>query len=294
MVGFLLMTFNAQPPHGAAAATTENAPKGLEETLERTSHNGDVTLNKLSLDGNKYGHSVWISRKKERCKIKYFAQKTNSQSVYDRYVEFKKDKTIVMVCSGAFSTGDAVPIGLTVDNGVIANRNIDDKMDGLVVVYATGGIAVCDLDKGSLSLQSLSGSLDPRKDKAKLLDWAVQKGATIFQTQLLAYDNTLRVTSQARTERAERRFLVLAKSKSGELFHIVFYVTAKDAYLFDTAKQILDYLVNTKGVQVAAMLNVDTGHFNIMDLFDSYGNLDSQCHGDVDIKTAANLVIYYK
>ena len=57
----------------------------------------------------------------------------------------------VFACSGAYAySEDDVykPVSLTIDDGTPVNQNLYEKMDGLVVVYATGGIVVADIDKG--------------------------------------------------------------------------------------------------------------------------------------------------
>ena len=185
-----------------------------------------------------------------------------------------------------------MPVGITVDNGVIVNRRIDDSMDALVIVYATGGIVVSDIDEGNLNLASL-GTIDVRKDadKTKLLSWAEKEKATVFQTQLLAYRNSLRLTRSARTESAARRYLALAKNKEGELYHIMYNIR-NDVYLFDSTFDIVKSL-KEKEMEIVAVINTDTGSYDCLNLYNSNNDLNRNIGGTIDISTATNLVVHY-
>ena len=166
-------------------------------------------------------------------------------------------------------------------------------MDGLVIIYATGGIVVSDIDEANLYLGSLNKKIDPRSylDRAQLVKWAESEEATIFQTQLLAYKNNLRlVPNQARTESAERRILALATDSQSQLFHIIFNVT-KGVYLGDITKAIFNYL-NDNDMSVVAMLNLDTGAYNILNLFNEQGQ-STGIHGSTNLEKASNLLVYY-
>ena len=95
----------------------------LEDELEKTMYNGSAKLFKLEHDDDEYGHAVWVYRKSGKLKSKYFA----SGSVYRNYENWKRDKHIFMACSGAF-TNNNTPVGLTVDNGQIVNRLLEEDM----------------------------------------------------------------------------------------------------------------------------------------------------------------------
>ncbi|NER06170.1 MAG: hypothetical protein F6K17_28070, partial [Okeania sp. SIO3C4] len=259
--------------------TTRPKPFGIKLTDShyKDLFNGDVKVYELKSDNYRYGHSVWMYRKSKRVKAKYFAHKDlqSGKSVYSKYEDWKQGKNLIMTCSGAFTTdayGRSKPLGLTIDNGKMVNERIDEDMDGMVIVYATGGVVVSDIDEGNLYLASLKRKIDPRDpfDKAELVSWAKDEAATIFQTQLLVYRNELRVeVEKARTESAERRLLVLAQGREG-VMHIVFNIT-QGVYLGDISKAIHEHLKD-KGLNVIAMLNLDTGMYNIMDLYDKNGN----------------------
>ena len=269
---------------------------GLSETYYKGLYDDNVKVYKLYKDGDRYGQSIWLYRKSGKVKAKYFAHKDYSEdkSVYDRYNDWRDEEEIIMVCSGAFTSQDYTkPVGLTVDNGRVVNRKVEDSMDGLVIVYATGGIVVSDIDEGNLYLQSLNRKVDLRdsRDKYDLINWAESEDATIFQTQLLVYKNQLRIDREGRKERATRRLLVLGTDKRGDVVHIVFNVE-EDVYLYDIANEVLSYL-KSNNVNVIGMLNLDTGMYNIMEVYKEDGYQLSNVEGDEPVRKATNLLSYY-
>ena len=260
----------------------------LSEEHAQTLYRGSVRVYDVKNKGSDFGQSFWVFRGANKIQAKYFA----SGEVFNAYSSWSSGKHIFLVCSGAF-TSNNTPVGLTVDNGVIVNRKFDDTMDGLVIVYATGGIVVSDMDERKLYLQSANRHIDPRNanDKAELLRWAVAEDATIFQTQLLVFDNKIRFNlDRARTENAERRILVLAENSRGEVVHIVYNIQ-KGVYLGDVAQGIFQYLVGKK-MSVIAMLNLDTGSYNILEVYDE--NRSQMAYkGNTQVSKATNLLVYH-
>lgn len=268
----------------------------ISESHFKSFHNGDIRIFNLKEGHNTIGHTIWLNRKSGKVKAKYFAHKDlhTSKSVYQKYSGWKGEKDILMVCSGAFTTKDyATPLGLTVDNGKIVNRSINQDMDGLVIVYGTGGIVVSDMDEGNLYLGSLKKRIDPRNfmDKQTLISWAEKEEATIFQTQLLAYKNSLRIPSHAPKEEAERRLLVLAINPDGEVEHIIFNIR-REVYLYDISQMVFNYL-KAKNMNIVAMLNLDTGMYNILEVYDDDGDRESNVKGKENVSKATNLLTYY-
>ena len=291
-----------EEPIPSREITTKPAPPNISERMVRSSHRGNVRIYSMKNEGTDFGHSIWMSRKKGSIQAKYFAfreqNRLGTQTVYNRYVDWKRNKNIVAVCSGAFSTElpgrnnrNAVTVGLTVDNGRIVNRNIEHSMDGLVIVYATGGIVVSDIENKNLKIGNKYISVID--DKLELLDWAVSENATIFQTQLLVYNNTLRISRAGRTNERERRFLALVNSRKEGLFHVIFDVPY-NTYLFNAAKDLFYYLRDDKGMEVVALLNLDTGAYNVMELYQDGGQKDREITGITDIKVSTNLIVYHQ
>lgn len=268
----------------------------MSESHFKSYHNSDIRIFNLMNGHSTIGHTIWLNRKSGKVKAKYFAHKDlqTSKSVYQKYSGWKGDKDILLVCSGAFTTKDySTPLGLTVDNGKIVNRNINKDMDGLVIVYATGGIVVSDIDEGNLYLGSLNKRIDARNfmDKQTLISWAEKEEATIFQTQLLAYKNNLRIPRHAPKEEAERRLLVLAINPDGEVEHIIFNIR-REVYLYDISDLIFSYL-KAKNMNIVAMLNLDTGMYNILEVYDDDGDKEGNVKGKENVSKATNLLTYY-
>jgi hypothetical protein len=269
----------------------------LSSTHLKSFKDGNVTINTLKESYSDVGHSIWLKRGgTKEAKAVYFSE----GDVYGKLNKWKRGKELVLTCSGAFSddlykTNGALPVGLNVENGYIKNRTVvKEGMDGLVIVYATGGIVVSDLTKGDLFLQSLGKKVNVRKDvsaKYDLLKWAEDEKATIFQTQLLAYDNQLKIGYEGRKQKRERRFLSLAKTSSGTLYHIIFNFPSGE-YLYDGAKKVMEHL-NDKGMNVIALLNLDTGAYNVMDLNTGDYSIDSSVKGSTRVSDAVNLLSYH-
>ncbi len=64
-------------------------------------------------------------------------------------------------------------------------------MDGLIIVYATGGIVASDIESEYLFLQSVNEQIDvlSYQDLTEMLSWAQSEDATIVQTQLVVHEN---------------------------------------------------------------------------------------------------------
>ena len=287
---FLGIIITAFDFHTNPSPNERPASLKLSEDSYKTFYNGNVTVNKLFNEDDLMGYAIWLKRSSEKVKAKYFA----CGEANKRYEEWKSKRKIVMACSGAFTTNDygsPMPVGLTVDNGLVVNKNLNEEMDGLVIVYGTGGIVVSDIEKGDLHLKSINKSVDIREswDRYELTKWAEKEEATIFQTQLLAYDNNLRLeVNKARKDSRERRILVLVKDKKNTLFHVVFDIH-DGVYLGEIAEGILNYFKG-KDCYVAAMLNLDTGWYNLMKLYNEGQEIVLKKNPE---KNPTNLLAYY-
>ena len=276
---------------------------GITQKKVKSYHNNYVNIFSLKREGQNIGHAIWMKRQgtNNKVKAKYFAYKNQkgntTQTVHDRYSQWVTNKIPILSCSGAFSDDypgnnnpNLKPIGITVDDGRIVNRNIDFRMDGLVVVTNNGGMLVSDIQNKNFKIGNQV--LDVVRDKAKLLNWAQKNRSTIFQTQLLVFQNSLRISRAGRKKQRERRFLALAKSSSQNLYHIIIDLPNNN-HLFDASRDIFNFLSEDLKMNVIALLNLDTGSFNIMELYDSRGRRDYLVTGDTDIELATNLVTYY-
>ena len=272
-------------------------PESMSENLYKSFFDEKVRTYKIEYDSDYIGQSIWISRAENKINAKYFAYKQFGKDIHDRYLEWKEGKKLVLSCSGAYtySKSDEYPTGITVDNGNIVNRSIREDMDALVLVYETGGIAVSDIDDGDLYLGSLKKRVNirDRNDKYEFLGWAEEEKATVFQSHLLAYTNNLRIGEESDDDRAHRRILGLVKDEKGDLFHVIFNIR-EDISLYDISYTLFHYLRN-KDNEVIALVNLDTGAYDILEVYDESDAKIEGIHGDrsFSIRKATNLITYY-
>lgn len=244
---------------------------------------------------------VTMLREGDHIKAKYFAAKDyNDNSVYDRYLEWKKSNPkVVLFSSGTYFDNSGNPQGLTIDNGVIVNQSlIYDKMDALVIVYATGGVVVSNLKDGDLRIKinNVDRTLDIRgnsKDLDDFIQWSVDQQATVFQTHLLVYKNQVKIdlNTSSKTSR-ERRFLAVGRNEDGKLVHAIVN-SPTNSSLYDGTKKALEFLNSARQINITFMINLDTGAQNVFELHNSDCSTNSSIKGTLDPKEAVNLLTYY-
>jgi hypothetical protein len=237
----------------------------------------------------------------KRIKAKYFAAKDEKgRSVPARYLDWYKDKNVITLTSAGYMDGSVppVPVGLTIDNGRIVNRNIED-FDALVIVYATGGIVATNLDNADLTLQG--GGITPGRrfdirgnfrDREDFIEWAQSEEATVFQTHLLVYKNELTIDSRAEPTPKKRRFLAVGKDNSGQVCHVIVHSPEITSLLVGTQK-VKNFLNDYKDMDITFMINVDTGIQDVFFLFNSDGSLNNSITGSLPVNNAANILTYY-
>jgi len=241
-----------------------------------------------------------FSRKKNsqgKVKAKYFAKNAN-----DQFDNWRSNKRILFYCSGAFSESwdpNGRPIGITVDNGTVVNRNLVQTMDGLVIVYnggaQAGGIAVVNIEKECVNVNQGGKAkycLSEYQDRGPFLRWAESQSATVFQTQLMytkSYGRGFPTHRLTYGDQAERRFLAICMKK-GVVYHIVIDHPESD-YLNRSADKVIRYLSENLGYEIYGLFNLDTGGKNIMRAYDDKKNRIDGTSQDVD--DATNLLVYY-
>ena len=272
----------------------------FKESLCTTSFGGDVQVKTL-FDGYKeVGDVVWMSRKSKRLKAKYFAYKQYGQSVINRYNTWRKGRSIVAITSGAYGTGfndiTDIPVGLTIDNGIMVNKNLDLSKDALVIVEAVGGIRMTNIEDGRLTIQD-NGSkvldLNNSFHRGQFISWAKKKEATVFQTHLLIQNNTLKVHYNSSKSRALRKVLVLSKSSRGEIFHVIYNLQEASYTLQEVAQKILLHQTSL-GMKVIMAANLDTGGSNVI----GTGGAAKDCNGQYlegpsKRSNLTNALVYY-
>jgi hypothetical protein len=261
-----------------------------------------VEISTVTYKNEKYS-SVLLSRKDDHVKAKYFAAKDEyGNNVFNRFEKWKlKNPNVILLSSGTYfdgSSGNEKPVGLTIDNGVVVNETLEnDKMDGLVIVYSTGGIVATNLKDGDLAVGS-----NPNKkynlrgnawDKQEFIQWAQEHNATVFQTHLLAYKNMLKVGSNGNPTQRERRFLAVGKDEEGNYKHIIVNCKNQTLTLYQGAKNALDYLNNFEDMSVTFLVNLDTGMQDVYQLYNKDGSLNRNIQGATPPDQAKNLLVYY-
>ncbi len=249
---------------------------------------------------------VRMSRFTSRIKVKYFAARDEQlhKQVYQRYLEWKQNKNIIAVSSGTYMTDPnaarALPVGICVDAGKIINRQTADY-DGLVIVYASGGMVASDIKDGDLTVKYTeapgSEKLDIKKslDKNRFLQWASREEATVFQTHLFVYKNKQKIYHNASTKEAERRFLAVCKRDDGNLYYYLINLPDKSTLLNGVVKA-MNYLSKNEDVdEIVYMINLDPGSQDVFQAFDSIGKQISnqRFQGKIEINNAANLLVFY-
>lgn len=278
--------------------------------LCQVSFNGTVRRDVITMNSrgsNFTAQRVILHRGSKRIKAKYFAFKTSTKSVSERYQEWCRGKQVVLYSSAAYIDARAyIPEGLTIDNGVSVNENfVFGKMDGLVIIEAVGGVRISNIEDRNLTIYDpLAENIDLNSpyDRNSFVDWAVRKRATCFQTHLLAYRSQgkemLKIDPiNGRVRERERRMLALCMSGS-DVYHVIYNIANHYVYMYDAAAAIKGN-VNAPvsqgglGMSLVALVNLDVGAQDVFQLFDESGSGIHTFKGPVHINRATNLLVYY-
>jgi len=250
---------------------------------------------------------IKLRRSGNHVKVKYFASNlVAGVTVSDRYKTWSYNKNIIAYSSGTYMNScvsEASPVGLCIDQGYIINENLAmDKLDGLMIVYATGGIVASNLKDGNLTIVdgTVRKTLDIRNnayDKAEFLSWAKKMEATVFQTHLFVYGDKVILKDNSSQAPASRRFLAVCKLDNNDIVHYVINLPTPCA-IRDGADKAYNYLKNMEDVkEITFMINLDTGCQDIFTLYDPAGQEFNSRHfqGDhrLPLSKAANMLVYY-
>lgn len=252
-------------------------------------------------NGSDFYYVITMKREGNRVKAKYFAAPDNyGNNVYNRYLQWSQSKNVILVSSGTYMDSFGTPVGLTIDNGIPVNKTLTNDFDGLVIVYATGGIAVSNLKNADLTLQG--GGVEPSKkfdlrnsawDLQTFINWSATEEATVFQTHLLVYKNVLQISNfNSSTKTAERRFLAVGKDEDGKVVHLIVHYPS-NCTLYDGAKKVLNFLNSFRDIDVTFMINLDTGYQDVFQFYNADCSLNDKIKGKEQLSRAVNLLSYY-
>jgi hypothetical protein len=230
-------------------------------------------------------------------KATYFAYQ-NVTAKYRQWASANR-KTVALATTGGFTNIYRKPEGLTVENGQIVNAVLMPDRDGLVIVHKSGGISVINLKRNAIKLSlggqnvlTIENPLHSLIAYSKLLHWCKAQNATLFQTQLLAYSDALLIdVAKAKGQLRERRLLALVRDRNDSaLHHVVFDIP--DPHNLAIIAHDLFELLQSRRKKVEALLNLDVGSYNILNVFDPAGKRLAKPLGPVSIDKATNLIIY--
>lgn len=243
--------------------------------------------------------TVIMRRDGERVKAKYFAaQDKNGNSVYNRFLQWQRTKPqIILFSNGTFVDYAGNPQGLTIDNGTMVNQNlICGRMDALVIVYASGGIAVSDLKIGDLSVKGIPRKLDlcnNGNDLDDFIEWAKREEATVFQTQLLIYKNQIKSDQRtASNEIRDRKFLAVCKDDSGKYVHVMIQIPTHLS-IYESVRKTLEFLQESKKMEVIFTIYFDPGGQDVFQVYNPDCSVNQTFRGALKPQNASNLLVYY-
>lgn len=256
----------------------------------------------FQFEKEKYG-VVKMSNKNNSLKVKYFAFKYNNKTISKRYHEWQLNKNIICFSSAAYMDGPnekiAKPKGLCIDQGRIINNNlIKGELDGLVMVYPSGKMAVHNLKNGSIQYDKGDGKqskVDPSNifQMTRFIEWAKEQEITIFQTHLFYHKNQNLIV-QSNGKLAARRFLAVGKDETGELKYYI--INAKQRLtLSAAAEKTVRYLRSFENLSsIEYLINLDTGGQDIFSVNDNTGRKTNypELKGETEINLAVNLIVF--
>ena len=267
-----------------------------------------VEISTLTVGGDQYG-VVKLKRNGNRVKVKYFASKNATGSVGERYQSWAANKNIITYSSGTYmnscTASLASPVGLCIDQGIPVNNNLMlHGLDGLIIVYATGGIVASNLKEANLTITYPDGRKktvnirDNAYDMEEFKSWAKENEATVFQTHLFVYKDKILVNSNASPKVQERRFLAVCKMDNGDIVHYMINLPNPTTILTGAQKAFKFLKEHEEVSEVAFMINLDTGCQDVFKLYDATGKDYSNPYfrgGDhrIDLNNASNLLAYY-
>ena len=84
-----------------------------------------VEISSVKSDTDTYD-VVAMRRSGDRIKAKYFAARDyNGKSVHERYKLWSKSNpNVILISSGTYMNNYSIPVGLTIDNGIVVNQNL--------------------------------------------------------------------------------------------------------------------------------------------------------------------------
>jgi predicted protein tyrosine phosphatase len=206
----------------------------------------------------------------------------------------KLGQDVIVATTGGFTNAQREPEGLVTQDGRTINPVLRPDQDDLVLLEPNGSARVVNLRSPvGFQLPGLNHFVNPRLrfiDYAELMEWINDKSATVFQTQLLAWDDSVLVRTAAPRQARERRMFAAVRDKQENLRLVLFDITKQYALLDQTDDVIA--MLKRRNLRVVWLLNLDVGSFNILEMYDEAGTTLARPHGPLPIASATNLLIF--
>ncbi|HYM60382.1 MAG TPA: hypothetical protein VEZ11_05770 [Thermoanaerobaculia bacterium] len=174
----------------------------------------------------------------------------------------------LIAMSASYTDTDGLPYGFTVVGGGVRNAMISRRMDALVIV-GSGGLIVGDLRRGVRCGGQPLRPFESLPDYYCLLTCASGKTTSVFQTHLLyaegqpALNPGAAPINDGKIQRRERRILAVTSDKFVVVDIPIACTLAEATFLFEKAVALL----GVRPASVQAAVNLDTGTFDILDVF---------------------------
>jgi len=247
---------------------------------------------------------IYLSKKNQKIKTKFLAYKVNNQSVYERFKDFSKQNVLIYYSTAAYSeysfnVKTSTPAGLSIDNGIIINQGLSSRgMDGIVIISPDGSLNISNL-KESIFIkhgnEEKTSSFDFKNsvDFYKFKSFANENNISVFQTHLLAWEGKLTFENNlSKVAARERRFLAIGIDENGNEIHCLVNHENLET-LFNSSKNVLEFLQNERNIKVTAMINMETGASDVAGFILSNGVKSSEFSGKMESSESHNFLIYY-
>lgn len=199
----------------------------------------------------------------------------------------------VLAMSASYTSADGEPYGFTVVRGTVRNAMISRRMDALVHIRA-GTVGAVDL---RAAIQCSGTSIRPAlslPDYDCLLHCVREARESVFQTHLLywqgrpAFDPSTAPVANGKIERKERRVLALLPGRAVVVDIPVACTFAEATFLLE---KTLD-LLRIRRAEVQAAVNLDTGSYDVLEVFCPSGR--NYSHKQRRARQATNLLVFVR
>lgn len=267
----------------------------------------DTSLVKLrteTVNDNSKIDIIYLSKKNQKIKTKFLAYKVNNQSVYERFKDFSKQNVLIYYSTAAYSeysfnVKTSRPAGLSIDNGIIINQGLSSRgMDGIVIILPDGNLNISNLNerifiKNRNEEKTSTFDFKNSADFFKFKNFANENKLSVFQTHLLAWEGKLTFENNLSKGAArERRFLAIGTDENGKEIHCLINHENLET-LFNSSKNVLEFLQNERNIKVTAMINMETGASDVAGFILSNGVKSSEFSGKMESSESHNFLIYY-